>query len=170
MIGVKWPSGLCVKDFVMKLTVRRVRQGKYSTLSDLYIDDVFFCYALEDKIRLEKIWGGTAIPEGTYKLDLRRFGGMHSRYTKRYPKMHQGMLELLNVPDYKYVYMHIGNNIGDTAGCLLVGDSYEYIDEDYELRKSASAYKRLYKRVVAAVKSGQAEVHIVNAIEKEKKK
>lgn len=156
-----------VDDIVMKLTVKRVRQGKYSTLSELYIDGVFFCYGLEDKIRLEKIWGETAIPEGIYNLNLRKFGGMHGRYTRRYPKMHQGMLELVDVPNFKYVYIHIGNNIGDTAGCLLVGDSYEYIVEDYELRKSATAYKRLYKRILDAVKNGQAEVHIINANEKE---
>ena len=39
----------------METKIIRVAQGKQSTLSQLYINGVFQCYLLEDKIRTEKI-------------------------------------------------------------------------------------------------------------------
>lgn len=145
----------------MKITVKRSdKQGENSTLSEIFVDDVFCCYGLEDTVRDVKIWGATAIPEGTYKLGLRKLGAMNARYARRFPAFHQGMIEILDIPNYKYVYIHIGNNFGDTAGCLLVGDSYTYIEEDFELRRSKTAYTRLYMQLIEAVKQGEAELII----------
>lgn len=145
----------------MRVLVKRAdKQGENSTLSEVFVDGVFCCYGLEDRVRDVKIWGATAIPAGTYKLGLRKLGAMHARYARRFPTFHQGMIEILDIPDYKYVYIHIGNNFGDTAGCLLVGDAYTYIEEDFELRKSKIAYSRLYKLIIEAVKRGEAELTI----------
>ena len=52
----------------MKTKIIRVAQGKESTLSHLYIDGIFQCFLLEDKIRDKKIMHKTAIPEGIFKL------------------------------------------------------------------------------------------------------
>lgn len=152
----------------MKVTVKRVRQGKYSTLSEIRINNRFICYGLEDMIREDKIWGATAIPTGRYRLGLRRLGGMHARYLRLYPSFHQGMLQLLEVPNFDYIYFHQGNNIGDTSGCILVGDRYKSVDKDYELRKSASAYKRLYNKLLKSVVIGEVEVEVVNCLIKKK--
>ena len=37
----------------------------------------FLAYTLEDEQRDKKIYGETRIPNGTYKLDLRKTGGYH---------------------------------------------------------------------------------------------
>lgn len=146
----------------MKLTVKRIRQGNNSTLSEIYLNEKFFCYGLEDLVRDEKIRGATAIPAGTYSLRLNTYGAMNARYKRRFPAMHRGMIEISNIPNFSYVYIHIGNNFGDTAGCLLVGDSYRYDDDgDYILLKSAKAYRRVYAMLVDAVAEGEGEI-IVN--------
>jgi len=48
----------------MKAKITRVAEGKQSTLSQLYIEGIFQCYLLEDKIRAIKIPKQTAIPAG----------------------------------------------------------------------------------------------------------
>jgi len=73
---------------------------------------------------------------------------MNARYKRLFPEFHKGMVEIEGIPNYSYVYIHIGNNIGDTSGCILVGNSYELIDGDYELRKSKKAYISLYKMLI----------------------
>lgn len=106
----------------MKVTVKRSdKQAENSTLSEVFVDGVFCCYGLEDSLRDVKVWGATAIPAETYKPGLRKLGAMNARYARKFPSSHQGMIELLDIPNYKYVYIHMGNNFGDTAGCLLVG-------------------------------------------------
>lgn len=145
----------------MMVTVKRLeKQGLNSTLSQVFVDGVFCCFGLEDIVRDEKVFGATAIPEGTYQLGLRKLGGMHARYSRLFPKFHQGMIEILDIPNFKYVYIHIGNNFGDTSGCLLVGEAFVYADEDYELRKSKAAYAKIYKRLIKAVKNGEAVLTI----------
>lgn len=145
----------------MRVLVKRSeKRGENSTLSEIFVDGVFCCYGLEDKVRDVKIWGATAIPAGTYRLGLRKLGAMHARYASRFPTFHQGMIEIEGIPNFKYVYIHIGNNFGDTAGCLLVGDTYKYLEEEYELRKSKVAYERLYKQLIEAVKKGEVELII----------
>ena len=144
----------------MKIEVKRIDKGDNSTLSEVYIDEVFCCYGLEDSVKDVKVWGATAIPAGTYKLELRKLGAMNARYARKFPSFHEGMIELLDIPNYKYVYIHMGNNFGDTAGCLLVGDSFVCVEEDFELRKSKVAYARIYRLLVEAVKRGEAALTI----------
>lgn len=144
----------------MKLTVKRIRQGNNSTLSEVYIDNRFCCYGLEDLVRDRKIKGATAIPAGTYPLRLNTYGAMNARYKRKFPDMHRGMIEIGDIPNFKYVYIHIGNNFADTAGCLLVGDSYREEDGEYILLKSAKAYKRLYAELVDVVAEGKGEVEL----------
>lgn len=147
----------------MLVEVKRFKQGKYSTLSKVFVDGVFFCYGLEDEVRMEKIPGSTAIPAGTYRLGWNIFGAMNARYKRRYPTLHRGMLEIKDIPNFKYVYIHIGNNIGDTSGCLLVGNRYDKDDDgDYFLEQSAKAYKKLYRVLHEAVANGIAEIMIKN--------
>ncbi|KKX49165.1 DUF5675 family protein, partial [Sphingobacterium sp. IITKGP-BTPF85] len=85
--------------------VQRIRQGKQSTLSHLYIDGEFVCYVLEDAIRDVKIKGETAIPAGRYSLILNTYGAMNARYKRRFPDFHQGMIEIKEIPNYSYVYI-----------------------------------------------------------------
>ncbi len=150
----------------MLLTVKRIRQGKNSTLSEIYLDGNFVCYGLEDSVRDRKIKGSTAIPAGRYRLGVNNYGGMNSRYKKDYPNMHRGMIEIMHIPNYSYVYIHVGNNFSHTAGCLLVGKNFVYDDKDYILQQSAKAYKMLYPLLIEAVKRGEAAIEIVNKVTK----
>lgn len=141
--------------------VKRTKQGKNSTLSELYIDGEFICYVLEDSVRDEKILGSTAIPTGRYKLAFRRYGRMNGHYKRLFPDFHKGMIQLMDVPNFSYIYIHIGNNFSDTSGCLLVGKTMKY-DKDwdeYEIRKSRKAYISLYKRLATMME--KEEVFIV---------
>ena len=66
----------------METKIIRVAQGKESTLSQLYINDIFQCYLLEDKIREVKIASRTAIPKGVFSLKLNTFGAKNVDYNK----------------------------------------------------------------------------------------
>jgi len=147
----------------MILTLQRIGRGKNSTLSKLYLDGEFFCFGLEDLVRDQKIKGSTAIPAGTYKLGMRTYGAMNARYKRLFPDLHRGMIQLMAVPNFSYVYIHMGNYYWDTSGCLLVGDYYKFLlDEDYAVFDSGKAYKRLYRLIAAVVQQGDVVLEIVD--------
>jgi len=132
----------------------RVAQGKRSTLSHLYIGGLFWCYLLEDRIREEKVAGETAIPPGEYGLSLNHWAGMNARYAKRYPLLHEGMVEITEIPNYQLVFFHTGNTHADTRGCPLTGSYWELKDGDYRVLGSRAAYEWVYPRLVAEIRSG----------------
>ena len=68
----------------MKSKIIRIAQGKNSTLSQLYINDIFQCYLLEDKIRVEKVPTQTAIPSGAFTLKLNTQGAKNVNYKKAF--------------------------------------------------------------------------------------
>ena len=117
----------------------------------------FLAYILEDEYRDEKKWGETRIPDGTYKLALRKTGGYHQKYSKRFSDIHIGMLHVTNVPGFEYILIHCGNTDEHTAGCLLVGDSQEnnQITKDGFIGKSTQAYKRIYPKIAEAIECGE---------------
>ena len=117
----------------------------------------FLAYTLEDEYREEKKYGETRIPNGTYKLGLRKVGGYNDKYSKRFSDIHIGMLHVLNVPGFEYILIHCGNTDEHTAGCLLVGDSQEnnQITKDGFIGKSTQAYKRIYPKIAEAIECGE---------------
>ena len=117
----------------------------------------FICYTLEDEARALKVKGETRIPAGTYNIQLRKEGGFHSRYIKKYGALHIGMLHIVNVPNFEYILIHTGNTDEHTAGCLIVGDSQEnnIILKDGFVGKSNNAYKRIYPNIARAIDKGQ---------------
>ena len=106
--------------------------------------------------------GETRIPEGTYKITLRKVGGYHGRYAKKYGSFHKGMLWVRDVPGFEYILIHTGNTDEHTMGCLLVGDT-----QQQNITKSKSgfigasndAYKRIYPPIAEALERGD-EVEI----------
>ena len=109
-----------------------------------------------------KIKGRTAIPAGTYKLGINRNGGMNTAYKKRFPDMHEGMIEIRAIPNFSLVYIHIGNTHDDTEGCLLVGTYFHKSYDDWGVYQSAEAYKQLYRTIIERVKIGQVTLKIEN--------
>ena len=117
----------------------------------------FLAYTLEDEQRDTKVYGETRIPNGTYELGLRKTGGYHAKYSKRFSDIHVGMLHVLDVPGFEYILIHCGNTDEHTAGCLLVGDSQEnnQITKNGFIGKSTQAYKRIYPRIAEAIECGE---------------
>lgn len=98
----------------MKITLKRYEFKDTYTVGRLYIDDVYFCYTLEDVVRKgEKVDGQTAIPTGTYNIIINH----SNRFNRDLP-----LLE--NVPNFKGVRIHSGNTSKDTEGCILLGQTY----------------------------------------------
>lgn len=106
----------------MKLKlVRKYRKETY-TIGKLYVDGVYFCDTIEDKdrglddamglaeIMIKKRYGETAIPYGTYKVEI--------TYSPKYKKL---MPEIKNVKGFSGIRIHSGNTAKDTLGCLIIG-------------------------------------------------
>ena len=146
----------------MNIQIKRVAQGTNSSLGHLYIQGVFVCYLLEDKPRKEKLAGITAIPEGTYKLKLRKFGLTHQKYLDRYPSLHKGMLEICGIPNFCDVLLHIGNVHQETEGCPLTGSYWVKKNDDYLVRQSRRAYEYVYPLLLEELKKGNNRITIKN--------
>ena len=140
----------------MKLTLQRIYGGKESTIGVLFIDNVFACFTIEDEFRTVKVKGETRIPSGTYKIILRKEGGKHENYLKKFPQTHKGMLWLQDIPNFQYVLIHIGNTDIDSEGCILIGDSIsQNITERGAIAQSANAYARIYPIIANTVIKGE---------------
>ena len=144
----------------MKLEVIRFNKGEDSTngiLFDTTNERKFLCYTLEDESRKQKVYGETCIPEGKYRINFRAEGGYHAKYSKRFADIHMGMLEVCDVPNFKYILIHCGNTDEDTAGCLLVGDTQENnnIKKNGFIGRSTAAYTRIYPDIADALSRGE---------------
>ena len=145
----------------MKLEVLRFSSQVDSTHGALFevteLGKEFLCYTLEDEARAFKVRGETRIPEGIYEIKLRKTGGFHSRYSKRYRDIHRGMLHITDVPNFEFILIHTGNTDEHTDGCLIVGDSQENnsVVTDGFVGKSRIAYKRIYPRIAKALENDE---------------
>jgi len=139
----------------MKLIVSRNEEHEGSTIGVMTNDGEHLCYTLEDGHQEEKIPGETRIPQGTYDIDLRTFGGFDKRYSKRYGEMHKGMLEVLDVPGFTNILIHTGNDKSHTRGCTLVGSSYSKMDDGFFVTASRNAYKAIYPEIAEKLLAGE---------------
>ncbi len=146
----------------METKIIRVAQGKESTLSQLYINGIFQCYLLEDKIREVKITSETAIPKGVFSLKLNTYGAKNVQYKKALGKLHEGMIEIIGLPNFNFVYIHTGNTIKETAGCPLCGFSFQFIDGNFQVSQSIAAYKMIYPKLMALAKVENNKITIEN--------
>jgi hypothetical protein len=106
----------------MIITVRRIAMKDTYTIGKLYIDGVYFCDTIEDKdrglddsmeeseIRKKKVYGLTAIPLGTYKVEI--------TYS---PKFKKNLPLLIGVKGFEGIRIHSGNTAKDSLGCIIVG-------------------------------------------------
>ena len=105
------------------LQVTRNSTSEAGTLGILmaYAGDamVYKCYTLEDPVRIPgvKVWGDTAIPEGTYPVAIR----FSNRFQKELPGIQ-------NVPGFDGVLLHGGNRKIDTHGCVLLGTQLQCLN------------------------------------------
>ncbi|NDW09931.1 DUF5675 family protein [Dysgonomonas sp. 520] len=111
----------------MELLLKRKFKGETYTIGDLYVDGVFFCNTIEDKVRnlpftcpntskwqsckcKEKVYAQTAISAGIYKITLEK----SQKFKRTLPLLH-------NVPHFLGILIHAGNTERDSAGCIIVG-------------------------------------------------
>src|SRR5690606_36798535 len=146
----------------MRTKMLRVAEDKQSTLSQLYIDDVFQCYLLEDQIRAVQIQKQTAIPTGNYTLRLNTWGGMNADYRQKFPKLHKGMIEITGLPQFSFVYIHIGNTHTQTTGCPLCGFGFELVNGDFQVLRSKDAYQMIYPKLLAIAQGNEKGISIEN--------
>lgn len=116
----------------MELLLKRIAKKEDYTIGNLYVDNVFFCNSLEDtdrglyetqsllEIQNKKVYGKTAIPYGTYKIDMNTVSPKFK--DRSWAKFCGGKLpRLVDVKGYEGVLIHVGNKAEDTLGCILVG-------------------------------------------------
>lgn len=78
----------------------------------------FVAWTLEDASRVlrkatDKVPNETAIPFGTYKISV----SMSPRFKRK-------MIAIEDVPWFKGIRIHAGNDKDDTEGCILVGSTW----------------------------------------------
>ena len=108
----------------MKIEIRRRWKKDSYTIGELYVDGVFKCNTLEPtdrgfkssmssmSIQEAKEPGKTAIPTGTYVC--------HMHWMVKRKKMRP---QLMDVPGFFGIFIHEGNTVGDTRGCILLGEN-----------------------------------------------
>jgi hypothetical protein len=146
----------------MKLTVKRFADNGDTTLGILYVNGVFNCFTVEDEERAIKKQGETRVPNGIYKIGLRKEGSYHTKYATQYGSIHKGMLCIYNAAGWKiekngmsfqYILIHTGNTDEHTMGCLLVNDSVS--GKTFTGSSSKDAYVDLYPVVASAIEKGE---------------
>lgn len=132
----------------MELTLLRKTEINNTVLGELHINDKFFCYTLEDKIRTVKVKHQTCIPSGTYKIVMT----LSQRFKTVLPL-------LLNVPNFEGIRIHAGNTAEDTSGCLLVGTAIN----GETLLHSKVALQELMAKIKTAIKAkDEVTIKVVN--------
>jgi hypothetical protein len=148
----KRPEGL-----EMHLTMFREPSQGGATLSKLFHGMEFLCDVLEDEVRELpgvpvsdwKIKGVTAIPAGTYEINL--------SYSQRFGP---ATITLMDVPGYQYIRGHAGNTSADTEGCLLFGMR----NSACTVKDSRTALGLVRSLIRAALQSGEhVEIEIIPA-------
>lgn len=146
----------------MNLILNRKFKGTEYTIGDLFIDGVFFCNTLEDtdrgltksmsesEIAKIKIKGITAIPTGTYNIDLNTVSPRF-KSSKLYTSIEGKLPRLDPVPGFAGVLIHIGNYPKDTDGCILVGNN----SVKGQITNSTSTFNSLYMKLKEAKNKGE---------------
>ena len=111
----------------MRILLQRHALKAGYTIGRMEINGLYFCDTLEDtdrglresmtedEIAALKVKGATAIPTGTYRIDMQT----------RSPRFGRVLPRLVSVKGYTGVLIHSGNTAADTEGCILVGENRE---------------------------------------------
>lgn len=126
-----------------------------STEGELYLDGAFECWILEDRSRRlfsdmpfadlvsTKVPGETAIPTGRYRIEL---------YNS--PKHGPDTLQLVGVPGFTNIQIHIANKAEELLGCMAPGNDRTASDDDW-IGQSGVALKALKAKVIPRMKAGE---------------
>jgi hypothetical protein len=151
----------------MILTLKKVAETSDSTVSTLTYKNpdgivVNLSFVIEDGKRVIKEHGKTRIPAGRYQIKPRYSGRHYEQYTRRFG--HKCTYQIMNVPGFQFIMIHIGNTPKDTEGCLLICQGYKYdkVNQHYIGVESKNAYLKLYDFLhkVAFVESSEVYIDI----------
>ena len=128
----------------MKIEVTRRRFADNYTAGDMRVDGQHYCNTIEphriDWTREKKVKGKTAIPEGTYRIEI----GVSKKFGQRMPYV-------MSVPQFSGVMIHPGNSFRDTAGCIIVGN--EFVPGI--VKNSREFFTALFRRIDYAIAKGE---------------
>ena len=140
----------------IKLTLKRIAFQNNYTIGKLLINGVYFCDVVEDtdrgltqsmsldEIKKKKVYGKTAIPAGTYKINMHTVSSKFGNSS--WAKLYNGIVpRLVDVPGYDGVLIHPGNKPEDTLGCLLVGQN----KVKGQVVNSQATWKELMKKLTS---------------------
>jgi hypothetical protein len=123
-----------------KINLKRYNNNNKGTSGIIFVDKEYF-FTFENPKRKKKIPKDTRIPAGFYEIKFRKVLSKKTKdYRKKY-KWFEWHLELQNVPGYKYVYLHIGNEKKDTDACILIGMGAA----PNRINSSTIAFEKFYK-------------------------
>lgn len=110
----------------MEIVVKRIALRDTYTIGKLYINGVYLCDTLEDRVRdlqkEPKVYGKTAIPYGRYEVTMKVQSPKYSQRAS-YAWCKGYLPRLLNVPHFEGILIHGGNSAEDSCGCVLVGEN-----------------------------------------------
>jgi Family of unknown function (DUF5675) len=109
----------------MRLRLDPFTRSSKSTISKLFVNEVFECYVLEP---------ASPIPAGVYEIKL--------QHSTRFGRI---MPFLQNVPGHEGIEIHMGNTSADTRDCLLVGRT---VSTDF-VGQSLLAFDALFPKLEA---------------------
>ena len=109
---------------MIKLRLERLYKGSKYTIGKLFINDEYFCDTIEDidrglkssmsveYIRKKKVYAETAIPTGTYKIEM--------TYSSKFKRI---LPLLVDVKGFSGIRIHRGNTEIDSSGCIIIGEN-----------------------------------------------
>ena len=146
----------------MELLVTRNYKKNNYTIGKLYINNKLFSNTIEDtdrgltsdmnesQIKSLKVYGETAIPTGTYIIDMNTISPKFK--DKTWAKPYGGKVpRLLDVKGFDGVLMHPGNTAKDSSACLLVGLNTKV----GMVTNSTEYFHKLMKELLAAKLRGE---------------
>lgn len=146
----------------MDIKVKRIALKNAYTIGKLYINGVYQCDTLEDKVRdynkdgdlndlnEQKVYGETAIPYGKYEVTLKVQSPKYSKLAT-YSWCNGYLPRLLNVPHFDGILIHSGNVADHSCGCLLVGENKVV----GKVINSMATLKRIYPQLKQASDRGE---------------
>lgn len=139
----------------MRLHLQLIAETKNSSLSVLSLAGEALCFVVEDGYREKKVMHETRIPPGVYRIAARTHGGFFNQYSRKFG--HTFVPQLLDVPQFSDILIHMGNTPSDTSGCLIVGAAAGRVGGEWRIvaGQSKPAYLELYALLKDAFARGE---------------
>jgi len=153
----------------MKLKLRRIAKRDKYTIGHLYRQDkengqwVFVCDTIEDRDRVLdqsmseaniakiKVKHQTAIPTGTYDIDMNTVSGTFVK-KPQYKEFCGGKVPRLKyVKGFSGILIHSGTDQDSSSGCIIVGQNKVV----GKVINSWATFKRVYSLLKAAANRGE---------------